>query len=191
MQRIAIGLAVLVLASPSAWAVHKCVGADGRVVFQDRPCADGSGSTVAVQPATPAPEAAAALDAQVRLQRLKQQGAIAEAVAQRRPMVGMSTEQLRAAMGEPTRINANNYRGRLRDQLVYERDGETWYVYTEDGFVDSIQNRPRIARAGSDKRCPSAAEIRDMETRASSITLSTQERASMRRLIDEMKRCRP
>ncbi len=30
---------VTVAASPSAWAVNKCTGPDGRVVFQDAPCA--------------------------------------------------------------------------------------------------------------------------------------------------------
>lgn len=38
------------LAGPS-WAVNKCVGADGRVSFQDAPCA-GAGGAIVVRPAS-------------------------------------------------------------------------------------------------------------------------------------------
>lgn len=33
-----LGLALLLLASSPAWAIHKCIGPDGRVSFQDAPC---------------------------------------------------------------------------------------------------------------------------------------------------------
>lgn len=35
-----------------AWAINKCVGADGRVEFQDAPCADGRGGRIDVRPAS-------------------------------------------------------------------------------------------------------------------------------------------
>ena len=50
------------LASPTAWAVHKCKDAQGRTVYQERPCA-GEGTTIDATPATgysPAPTAATA-----------------------------------------------------------------------------------------------------------------------------------
>lgn len=67
MNPIAIGLALAALAAP-AWAIHKCVGPDGRAVFQDAPCADGRGQRIEVRPASGhaplrAPETAAAAPA--------------------------------------------------------------------------------------------------------------------------------
>ena len=50
-----LGLAVLVAGPAPLWAleVHKCVGADGRVAFQDRPCAEGETSTLVRLPDDP------------------------------------------------------------------------------------------------------------------------------------------
>lgn len=51
-----------------SWAINKCIGNDGRVSFQDAPCA-GAGGAIDVRPASgfakpaPAPAAAAASDA--------------------------------------------------------------------------------------------------------------------------------
>ena len=53
MRRAACAGVLLVgvaLAGPS-WAVNKCVGADGRVSFQDAPCA-GAGGAIVVRPAS-------------------------------------------------------------------------------------------------------------------------------------------
>lgn len=35
-----------------AWAINKCIGADGKPVFQDHPCADGRGGKIDVRPAS-------------------------------------------------------------------------------------------------------------------------------------------
>lgn len=35
-----------------AWAVNKCTGSDGKVVFQDAPCAEGKGGKIDVRPAS-------------------------------------------------------------------------------------------------------------------------------------------
>lgn len=44
-------LITLLLTSPGAWAVYKCKAPDGRTVYQERPCADGQGTTVDTRPA--------------------------------------------------------------------------------------------------------------------------------------------
>lgn len=45
-------LAFLALLAPAeAWAINKCTGADGKVVFQDAPCS-GRGETLNIRPAT-------------------------------------------------------------------------------------------------------------------------------------------
>lgn len=41
----------LALLAPPAWAVNKCTGADGRVTFQDAPCA-GRGEALDIRPAS-------------------------------------------------------------------------------------------------------------------------------------------
>lgn len=40
-MRIRALIAIALLAALPAWAITKCVGADGRASFQDAPCADG------------------------------------------------------------------------------------------------------------------------------------------------------
>lgn len=46
---------IALLAPAEAWAINKCTGADGKVVFQDAPCS-GRGETLDIRPATgPAP----------------------------------------------------------------------------------------------------------------------------------------
>jgi len=40
--KIAIALACLLLAAPSAHALHKCTGADGKVTYTDEPCEAGA-----------------------------------------------------------------------------------------------------------------------------------------------------
>lgn len=70
-------LAALLFSATPAWAINKCTGSDGRVVYQDAPCA-GQGTVLDVRPASgpapapvpvpvpaaaPAPQAAAAAPA--------------------------------------------------------------------------------------------------------------------------------
>lgn len=53
-----LALAAAFLAVSPAWAVNKCTGPDGSVVFQDAPCA-GKGGAITVRPASGAARAAA------------------------------------------------------------------------------------------------------------------------------------
>lgn len=50
MKKTALLAAALLAASP-AWAINKCTGADGKLVFQDAPCA-GKGEAIDVRPAS-------------------------------------------------------------------------------------------------------------------------------------------
>lgn len=64
-QRTAAAV-ILLLAASQAWAVNKCTWPDGRVSFQDAPCA-GQGGAITVKPATgsaPAPVAGGSTEAQ-------------------------------------------------------------------------------------------------------------------------------
>ena len=187
MRRYAIVIAALLAACP-AWAIHKCIGPGGQVTFQDAPCA-GQGERLEVKPASGRDDPSADLEARQRLSKLKQQGDLAEAIRRGQPAVGMTERQLMDAMGEATTVNANNYGGRQRQQRVYERPGETWYVYTENGVVHSLQHRPKTATAAPARRCPSRMEIEAMETRASSIALGDRERAALQRELRDMRNC--
>ena len=66
MIQQAIVIGAMLLAAAPAWAINKCTGADGKVVFQDAPCA-GRGEAIDVRPASghapKAPPAPAATDA--------------------------------------------------------------------------------------------------------------------------------
>ena len=59
LQAAALGSLLLAASSPS-WAINKCLGADGKVSFQEQPC-PGKGGEIEVKPASgwaPAPVAA-------------------------------------------------------------------------------------------------------------------------------------
>lgn len=51
-MRILLVLAAAFCLPLPASAVNKCVGADGRAVFQDMPCADGRGEKMVIRPAS-------------------------------------------------------------------------------------------------------------------------------------------
>lgn len=116
------------------------------------------------------------------------------AIFRHEPLVGMSRKELDEAMGAPSTVNASNYSGILKDQIIYRQPTETWYVYTEQGVVTSIQNVPgtNVAAESSNAKtgpCLSPYTIRDMETSASSIRLSDAERVERLRQIGEARKC--
>lgn len=54
----AAAIVLLCFAASSAWAVNRCIGPDGKVVFQDAPCS-GKGEMIRVRPASgPSPSPA-------------------------------------------------------------------------------------------------------------------------------------
>ncbi|ARU06325.1 hypothetical protein CCO03_18055 [Comamonas serinivorans] len=69
--------AVLLTASPS-WAINQCIGANGKLVFQDTPCVQGRGGPIQVKPASgraplamaPATTASSSAPAQTEADRL-------------------------------------------------------------------------------------------------------------------------
>lgn len=191
MTKQAVFMAVLLLAAP-AWAINKCSASDGKVVFQDAPCA-GQGEVLNVRPASGHADPATQASAQERLQKLKADNAMAEAIRLHRPLVGMTTAQLQDAMGLPTRVNASNYNGALHDQLIYEGRGETWYVYTRNGVVTSVQHQQGVLGTATDTRprgrCPTSHEINNAITSASSNYLSEAEREQRWKAIREMQGC--
>lgn len=184
-------LAGLLVCAP-AWAVNKCTGADGKVSFQDAPCA-GKGETLTVRPSggtAPVAGSAAALKAEADVAAIHRRADIRVSIERREPMVGMTTAELEEAMGQPDRSNFANYNGKQHNQLIYERGERTLYVYTDGGHVIGFQDAESVGRSRrSAQRCLSATEIRALETSASSITLGDAERAERLRQIGDAKRC--
>lgn len=196
----AAGLAlVLAAACAPAWPINKCTDAGGKTVFQDTPCADGRGQQIEVRPASsfssgavaPGPSGQAAQAARKEIADTNRRFEITSAIERGEPLIGMTSAELERALGQPDRVNAGNYGGVQKDQLIYERNGRTWYVYTRNGVVESIQNTASISGGNRQQRsCPTAHEIRNAETSASSITLGDAERAERYRQIAVMRACR-
>lgn len=193
MSKQAFFLIAVLLVAP-AWAVNKCTGADGKVTFQDAPCADGKGETLHIRSAPRLADSSFATgEAQARLEKMKRDNDMAEAIRTRKPLVGMTVAQLQEAMGLATKANADNYNGTQREQLIYERAQATWYVYTRNGMVESIQHRPGAPMGAQPARatgsCPTRHEIKNAITSASSISLSEGERAERWKTIRAMQAC--
>lgn len=184
-------VATICCALPAAAQVYKCPDGTGKTVIQQMPCMDGT--KMNVQPARGAANAADTASAQARVDKIKRDNEIAEAIRTHVPLVGMTAEQLHQAMGAPDKVNAANYSGTRKDQLVYYRSDATWYVYTTNDVVDSIQRSAAMASmqpSGPQDRCPTEHEIRDAEVSASSITLSPAERTERMRQIKVMRACK-
>ncbi len=185
-------LVILLMTAP-AWAVNKCKGSDGKFVFQDAPCL-GEGARVDVRPASGTAGSTSTAESQAALDSLKQKNALSEAIRTHKPMVGMTVVQLEKAMGLATKVNADNYNGTTREQVIYERPSETWLVYTRNGIVESIQHRPGAPIGMPNQRmsgpCPTQHEINSAITSASSMTLSDLERAERWKAIKAMQACK-
>jgi len=143
ITKILLISAVSLATALPASAIQKCTGPDGKISFQDAPCANGRGEKLLVRPASgQGGGSAATADAQGRVQKIKRDNEMAEAIRTHKPLVGMTVAQLNEAMGPATKVNADNYNGTQREQVIYERPSESWYVYTRNGMVESIQHRP-------------------------------------------------
>jgi hypothetical protein len=176
-------LAGLVPASANAQSVYRCKGAQGETVFQQAPCAKGQGAAVEIPPSNVVesqPAGEAGLRAAVSRPRIGGSGL----------QQGMSDDELMRVLGQPSTVNTDYINGRVSRQYVYQYpDGSTRYVYTRDGALYAVQNRPSVAPTRAE-RCYSDLEIRNAEVGSTSVNLPPDERAKRRARADEMRRCR-
>ena len=130
-----------------AAAQYKCTAPSGAVAYQQAPCeAAARGEKVRISTAQTVDEAGAKRAAtyeQRELARLEWQEAVNKAIIAGVPMVGMTADELRNAIGWPSRTNLSNYGRGLESQQIYERPGATWYVYLKGGVVTSLQTSAR------------------------------------------------
>lgn len=182
-----------VLGSANAQQVWRCTDAGGKVSFQQAPCA-GPGVAAAAVDATPRNivDGAPAGDAQARVSA-RRNLELSDALARGQVLPGMSLQQVRQMLGEPARISRSvDGSGVASQRLVYRYADGVRTVYADDDvitqvdWVDAPAGRRQVAQAA----CPSAQEIRNMETSASSITAPAEQRKEWQRRIDEARACK-
>lgn len=124
-------LAVLALAAGTAHAQFKCTTPAG-VTFQDAPCASAATST-RVGP-KPAPAAAKPWISPDRPEHIR------AAFARGQIVVGMGLSEVVQLMGRtPDRMNTTTTEQGTWDQLIYQANGRTLYLYTSDNVVTALQ----------------------------------------------------
>lgn len=174
-------------------AINKCA-VDGKTVYQDAPCA-GAGTSMNLPKSSP-PTPAQTAKAQEDINKLKHENAIAEGIRTNKPVIGMTRSQLDQAMGLPNAVNAGNYSGTLKDQLVYYKPNATWYVYTTNGVVESIQASAAMPQAGPSQtgerlaRCPTSLEIRNVEITADNLNITAVDRRAILKRVADMRACK-
>jgi hypothetical protein len=133
--------ALLTLATAPAWAVNKCTGPDGAVVFQDAPCA-GKGEVVRVTGAGQAdPSSQGAQYWQREAAKQKRTAAAEQNIAQRKVAIGMNADEVVASWGRPSKINKTITASGTSEQWVYEgAKFRHQYVYLDNGLVRTIQS---------------------------------------------------
>jgi hypothetical protein len=146
MRTLAI-LVILVLAGHApAFALHRCVGLDGKVSLQDRPCDSNQLQTTIRRPS---PSGIELTPAQRDVQRVKAKEAaekaqidrdmrVNDAILRQQVVVGMTEEEVRRAQGEPTQINRGS---QGEAQWVFQDKGWARHVYLQNGLVRSFQTR--------------------------------------------------
>jgi len=195
-----LAAAALLAVVVPAQAINKCTGADGKVVLQDMPCADGGGQVLKVRPVGGGSDQSAQ-DAAGRAQKMRVDNEMAAAVREKRPIVGMTPRQLEDAMGLATVVNTDTSAGGVREQAVYERRNEVWYVYLRGGVVEHVQHRPfeplPHRHAGprnqfrlENGRCPLSSEIRDAKMAVDTLTNTPEQRAKAERSLKDMLNCK-
>lgn len=193
MRKATLCAALFVALSGPAWAVNKCT-IDGKTVYQDTPC-PGAGTSMNLPKSAP-PTAEDTAKAQHDLSKLKHDNAIAEGIRTNKPVIGMTRSQLDQAMGPPNAVNAGNYGGTLKDQLVYYKPNATWYVYTTNGVVESIQASAAMPQAGPSQtgdrlaRCPTSLEIRNVEITADNLNITAVDRRAILKRVADMRACK-
>lgn len=158
----AMFLIAALLVAP-AWAVNKCTGPDGKVVFQDAPCAGatagqstGKPVDTKAQPNVMRPEdIARSFDAQLKEEANKKKavppndgvnwGKVREEMNERKQAqgvirIGMTAAEARSAWGDPSKINRTTSGNGHSEQWVFYRGrSNTDYVYLRNDVVTSTQ----------------------------------------------------
>lgn len=117
--------------------VFKCLD-NGKVIYTDKPCPNAV-KKIAVDPAPPTPKYGYQADrerAQAYIKKHPNLDPVHKAALEANVVIpGMTEEQVRASLGEPTRTNLTQTKTSSRWQWVYTKNERSQYVYLEDGIV--------------------------------------------------------
>lgn len=164
-------LAVVVLAtgvSAGGMPVYKCEE-KGVITYTDRPCSAESGALELRAPiVTVAPTASERALAQAwdrrtagvatardrddaewlkqHAQRRDREARVEKAIVEHRVIKGMTTQEVRSAMGEPERIAGGDSFGSAKESWTYRDGGSSRTVNFKDGEVISTTGRTGSAR---------------------------------------------
>lgn len=191
---LGLGLAIIAGSANAYAQVYKCTGSGGKIQMQQVPCLD-SGEKMNVRPASGAapPDSsnkAASPATTTLIKDANARVAIRTAINENRPLMGMILGELDQALGLPQSINTTTYATGSTQQRVYYFKDVTWYVYVKAGLVTSFQSTlGGLGATSNNQPCPSAFEIRSVETSASSITLSENQRLQYARQLTAMRSC--
>jgi hypothetical protein len=186
--------AVLAAATPAFAQVYRCKQPDGRIAYQDTPCATGEQKKVASPASGSDPvqsaEAPPPADFKQKLNELDRRRNVREAIAAGTPMASMTRAELDAAMGRPDGVSSNQYGSSFQEQLVFNRGARSYSVLVKDGVVTSVQNYEK--QQAPRKACPTEYDIKRIELDMS--TLQNREnqplQAQLRRQLADAKACK-
>jgi hypothetical protein len=129
-------IASLLTANAAIAEVYKCQNAEGKVAFQESPCAKGAGDKMKIfnEGANDIGDP----DAQDMSQEVANK--YWNLVAQKKITPGMTRKMVLRSWGEPTKNNVTVSTYGRSEQWVYDRGNYVSdYVYIENGRVRSIQ----------------------------------------------------
>jgi hypothetical protein len=182
--RVAAAVLLTALAMPAA-AVQKCTAPDGRTSYQDHPCPSQGKALVLEDPFRSLDSGKSPTDGAQR--RQAQSAEATRATSSGLPYVGMTAAALERLMGPPDRVSRTSYAdGAAQDRTEYQRNGRLLRVYVLNGKVVEVQNRALPQRAAK-APCPSALDIRNMETKTGNRTDPPERVAENKRLLREMR----
>ncbi len=140
MKHSFIVAALLAVLLAPAWAINKCKGPDGNIIYQDKPCVGAE--KINLSGAGQAdPNSPAANYWSREISRLKRTEKVESAVTESTVFVGMSAADARRSWGNPTKINSSIGSYGKKEQWVYDRGNyRSQYVYIENGVVTSVQS---------------------------------------------------
>ena len=174
----------LVAAAP-ALAQFKCMTADGKPSYQQTACQGSSRSEKLDMSNTaladPSGATTGADSTRRKLLVMQQQAAIAQAITNRYPIVGMTVGDLNMAMGSPDVVNSSDYGRGLEQQAIYYRGDRTLYAYIRAGNVTAVQDTAGGNRTAARANCPDRQAMDNEAVSLNSITLGIEERDRRKR----------
>lgn len=170
MHRI-LGLLLAVFA-PVAYAepVYKCEH-DGKITYTDQPCSSDAQphalpkAIVVEPPARSERDLARQHDARIQREKTGRDREDAEwvkahknkkdreervrkAIIERQVIKGMTTDEVRRALGEPQKVSRSESHGSPKESWTYSGNGETSKINFKNGEVSSVSRRSREKKSG-------------------------------------------